>query len=1063
MPLDTIRMTESTTEETALTWFQSLDYPIETGTHISPGTPNAERNDYKQVVLESRLRTAIKQINPTIPQEAIDDAVRQITRPHSPNLVENNRTFHRMLTEGVDVSYRGDGREIHDQVWLIDLDNIANNDWLVVNQFTITGDRRTRRPDILVFLNGLPLAVIELKNPADAKTTINHAYNQLHAYKEDIPGLFIYNQLMIISDGLQARIGSLTAGYDRFMPWRTIDGVDLAPKSAVELEILIKGVFQKQRFLDLILNFIAFDDDSQVISKKIAAYHQYHAVNKAVACAFSACGFPYDPYQLTFRYPAFIAEEANSVRTPYAHYSTPPEHFKGRRIGVIWHTQGSFKSLSMVYFAGKIIRHPGMQNPTIIVLTDRNDLDNQLFATFSNCRDLLRQTPRQAQDKDDLKRLLQTKSGGVVFTTIQKFLPDKKGGQYPVLTTRENIVVIADEAHRSQYDFIDGFARHLHDALPNASFIGFTGTPIESGDRSTPAVFGDYIDKYDILRAVQDNATVPIYYESRLAKIELLESEKPKIDPEFEEITEDAEEYDKQKLQSKWARLEALVGAETRIQKIAEDILQHFDQRLNAMDGKGLIVCMSRRICVEMYNAIIKQNPHWHNSDDNQGAIKIIMTGTITDDPAWRPHIRGKIEREALAKRFKNPDDPLKLVIVRDMWLTGFDCPALHTMYIDKPMRSHGLMQAIARVNRVFKDKPGGLVVDYIGLSEQLKEAISDYTAAGGQGQTAIDLDEAVSLLQEKYDIVVEMLHGFDYQSIIRAHPTQRLQGIAAAINHIVALENGKKRFLAAVTNLSKAFALSVPHENALKIRDQVGLFQEIRGGIAKITAEGGERTSEEMDTAIRQLVARAVAANEVIDIFAMAGLKKPDISILSEAFLQDIRNLPHKNLAVELLRKLLNDEIKTRSKKNIVQARSFAQMLEQTIRRYQNRTIESAVVIEEMIDIARKINDARRRGEETGLSEDEIAFYEALEVNDSAVKILGDKILKTIAQELAATIRKNVSIDWTVRESVRASIRKDVKRLLRKYGYPPDKQEKATDTVLEQAETLCKDWIGEE
>jgi len=1057
------RITESTAEQTALDWFASLGYNIEPGTNISPGEPNAERIDYKQVVLENRLRMAIKEINPKIPQEAMDDAVRQITRPHNPNLVENNREFHRMLTEGVDVSYMGDGREIHDQIWLIDLDDIANNDWLVVNQFTITEDRRTRRPDILVFLNGLPLAIIELKNPTGERTTIRQAYNQLQAYKEDIPTLFIYNQLMIITDGLQARIGALTTGFDRFMPWRTIDGVELAPKSAVELEIVIKGAFQKHHFLDLILNFIAFDDDSKEISKKIAAYHQFHAVNKAVSCAFSACGYPYDPNQLTGRYPAFIDEEANSVRTPYAHYGPDHDHFKGRRIGVIWHTQGSFKSLSMVFFAGKIIRHPDMKNPTVVVITDRNDLDNQLFATFYNCRDLLRQNPRQARNKDELKAFLQTKSGGVIFTTIQKFLPDKKGGSYPQLTTRENIVVIADEAHRSQYDFIDGFARHLHDALPNASFIGFTGTPIESGDRSTPAVFGDYIDKYDIYRAVYDGATVPIYYESRLAKLELLESEKPKIDPEFEEITEDAEEYDKQKLQSKWARLEAMVGTEKRIQKVAEDLLDHFNQRLDAMDGKGLIVCMSRRICVAMYNAIVKLKPDWHNSDDSQGSIKIVMTGSITDDPAWRPHIRGKIEREALAKRFKNPDDPLKLVIVRDMWLTGFDCPALHTMYIDKPMRSHGLMQAIARVNRVFKDKPGGLVVDYIGLIEQLKEALADYTVAGGQGKAAIDLEEAVSVLQEKYDIVVEMLHDFDYQPIIHAQPAKRLQGIAAAIDHIVGLEDGKKRFLAAVTNLSKAFALSVPHENALKIRDQIGLFQEMRSGIAKTTIEGAERTNEEMDTAIRQLVARAVSSDKVIDIFAVAGLKNPDISILSETFLQEVRGLRHKNLAVELLRKLLHDEIKTISRKNIVQARSFSRMLEETIRRYQNRTIESALVIEELIDIARKMNDARRRGEETGLNEDERAFYDALEVNDSAVKVLGDKTLKIIAQELVSAVRKNVSIDWTLRENARAKIRVLVKRILRRYGYPPDKQEKATDTVLEQAETICKEWSGQE
>ena len=1056
-------ISEYNTEQTALSLFESIGYKIEAGINLSPGEPGAERNDYKQVVLENRLRQAIETINPTIPEDAIDNAVRKITRTFHPNLFENNRNFHRMLTEGIDISYMKDNREIHDLIWLFDLEHIENNDWLVVNQFSVTEGQRTRRPDILIFINGLPLAIIELKNPAGERTTIRQAYNQLQSYKLDIPSLFIYNQLMIISDGLKARIASITSGFDRCMPWHTVDGSELALQSAVELEILIKGIFPKKHFLDLILNFIVFEDDGQEISKKIAAYHQFHAVNKAVAWAFSACGFLYDPNSLIGRYPPFKEVKADSVHEAKTQYHTPPGHFKGRRIGVVWHTQGSFKSISMAFFAGKLIRHPGMKNPTIVIITDRNDLDNQLFQTFSRCKDLLRQKPRQVKNKDELKAFLQTPSGGVIFTTIQKFQPDKKGGKYPELSDRENIIVIADEAHRSQYDFIDGFARHLHDALPNASFIGFTGTPIESSDRSTPAVFGDYIDKYDILRAVQDGATVPIYYESRLAKIELLESEKPKIDPEFEEITEDAEEYDKQKLQSKWARLEAMVGTEKRIQKVAEDLLAHFDQRLAVMDGKGFIVCMSRRICIDMYNAIVKLRPQWHSNDDSRGNIKIIMTGSITDDPSWRPHIRSKTEREDLAKRFKNPDDPFKLVIVRDMWLTGFDCPAMHTMYIDKPMRSHGLMQAIARVNRVFKDKPGGLVVDYIGFIEQLNQALAEYTNAGGLGKASVDIEEAVAVLKEKYDILIGMFDGFNYQPYINAGPAQRLQGIAAAINYIVALEDGKKRYLTAVTNVTKAFALSVPHEDALKIRDEIRLFQEIRSGIIKITVEGTERTNEEMDTAIRQLVARAVTSDEVIDIFALAGLNKPDISILSDTFLQEIRDIRHKNLAIELLRKLLNDEIKTRSKKNIVQARSFAQMLEETIRRYQNRTIEVSQVIEELISIGKLMREARNRGEETGLNEDEIAFYDALEVNDSAVKVLGDKTLKKIAQELVSTVRKNVSIDWTLRENARAKIRVLVKGILRKYGYPPDKEKKATDTVLEQAETLCKEWTEQE
>lgn len=714
----------------------------------------------------------------------------------------------------------------------------------------------------------------------------------------------------------------------------------------------------------------------------------------------------------------------------------------------------------MAFFAGKVIRHPAMENPTLVVITDRNDLDDQLFGTFSACRDLLRQTPVQAEDREHLKELLQVPAGGVVFTTIQKFFPDSKGYQYPELSSRRNIVVIADEAHRSQYDFIDGFARHMHDALPNASFIGFTATPIESSDRSTPAVFGDYIDKYDILQAVEDGTTVRIYYEGRLAKIELLEEEKPKIDPEFEEITEGEEESEKQKLRTKWAALEAMVGTGKRIALVAEDLVNHFEGRLEAMDGKAMIVCMSRRICVDMYNAIIKLRPDWHSDDDDKGVLKIVMYGSASDRSEWQPHIRNKLRREALAKRFKDPDDPMKLVIVRDMWLTGFDCPPLHTMYIDKPMRGHGLMQAIARVNRVFKDKPGGLIVDYIGFAYQLKQALADYTEAGGRGEAAINQEEAVAVMLEKYEIVVSMFHGFDYTSLLQAEPAERIAGIAAAMEHILQLEGGKKRYLPAVTALSQAFALSVPHEDALKIRDEVGFFQEVRSGLAKATVEGEGKTPEEMDSAIRQLVSRAVASDEVVDIFASAGLKKPDISILSDDFLQEVRQLPHQNLAVELLRKLLNDEIRTKSRKNVVQARSFAEMLEKSIRKYQNRAIEAAQVIEELIKLAKEMREAHQRGEELGLTDDEIAFYDALEVNDSAVKVLGDETLKTIAQELVDTVRRNISIDWSVRENARAKIRVIVKRILRKYGYPPDKQEKATQTVLEQAEVLCKEWV---
>ncbi len=1061
--MSTIRLTEAALEQTALTWFESLDYQIQNSSKVSPGEPGSERKDFSDVVLKGRLHLALQNINPTIPEETIQDAIKHITHTYYSSPIDNNRSFHRMLTEGVNVSYLEDGRHKGDQVWLLDLDDLDNNDWLVINQFSITENRHTRRPDILIFVNGLPLAIIELKNPTDEKTTITHAYDQLQDYKKNIPSLFIYNQLLIVSDGLQARIGSLTAHWDRFMPWRTIDRLEPEPKSAIQLEVLIKGIFQKHRFLDLMLNFIAFDDDGQTISKKIAAYHQFHAVNKAVAFAFSACGYPYDPNQLNGRFPRFIDNTPDSVHAGYSPYTPAPDHFNHRQIGVIWHTQGSFKSMSMTFFAGKLIRHKGMKNPTMVIITDRNDLDNQLFATFSHCKDLLRQTPIQALNKDHLKGLLNTAGGGVIFTTIQKFQPDQKGSSYPQLSARLNIIVIADEAHRSQYDFIDGFARHLHDALPNASFIGFTGTPIESADINTQNVFGKYIDTYDILRAVEDGATVPIYYESRLAKIELLESERPKIDPEFEEITEGEEESSKLKLQSKWARMEAMVGTAKRIEKIGADIVNHFTQRNAVLDGKGLIVCMSRRICVDMYKTIVKINPQWHSRDINTGSIKIVMTGSIDDDPTWQPHIHSKLERENLAKRFKDPNDSLKLVIVRDMWLTGFDCPPLHTMYVDKPMRSHGLMQAIARVNRVYKDKPGGLVVDYIGLIEQLKEALAQYTQAGGTGQPSIDIDVAIDVLHKAYQNVVALLAGFDYLSILHVDPRHRLQGIAAAINFILSEVERKKQFLAAVTKLSQAFALCVPHEEALKLRDELGLFQELRAAIAKDSLNGTPATSEELDSAIQQLVSRAVTSDEVIDIFAVAGFKKPDISILSPSFLQEIRHFLYPNLAVELLQRLVAEDITEKFRKRPLQARSFAAMLEETIKRYQNHSLETVEVIEVLIEMAKNMNEAQRRGEETGLSADELAFYEALEINDSAVKVMGDEKLKLIAQELVTAVRKSITLDWTIRDSARAKIRLKVKAILRKYGYPPDKQEKATDTVLEQAEVLCNDWDNQE
>ena len=1069
-----VGISEFSLEQTTLDWFKSLGWQTVFGPDINPDGPDCERDGYDQVVLTGRLRAALERINPEIPREAIDEAIRKITRPESPSLIENNQAFHRMLTDGMDVSWMADGGEKHDKVWLLNVENSDDNDWLAVNQFTVVENKRERRPDVVLFINGLPLAVVELKNPADEKATIRHAFNQLQTYKDQIPSLFVYNELLVISDGLQARAGTLTAGWDRFMPWRTIDGTDLYREPGNErqtdgivqegLKTLIRGLFDRNRFLDYVLNFITFEHDggdTSTISKKAAAYHQYHAVNKAVECTLSACGID-APRGLV--YGRFLEAEKGDpfqVKEPGAQYGTGTSHFDNRRIGVIWHTQGSGKSLSMVFYAGKIIRHPYMENPTLVVVTDRNDLDDQLFGTFASNKDLLRQKPVQADSRTHLRELLSVASGGVVFTTIQKFFPDQKGDTHPELSSRRNIVVIADEAHRSQYDFIDGFARHMHDALPNASFIGFTGTPIESSDKNTPAVFGDYIDKYDILRAVEDGATVPIYYENRLAKIELDEDEKPTIDPEFEEITEsEEEEARKQRLKTKWAQLEALVGAEKRISLVAVDLVEHFERRQEAMEGKALIVCMSRRICVDIYNAIVKLRPAWHSEDDTRGKIKIVMSGSASDELSWQPHIRTKKAREALAKRFKDPNDELQLVIVRDMWLTGFDCPSMHTMYVDKPMGGHNLMQAIARVNRVFRDKPGGLVVDYLGLADALKSALHTYTASGGKGQATIDQEQAVAVMQEKYEVVKDMLHGFDYAAILKAVPEQRMKGIAQAMEFVLGLEDGKKRYLHAVSALSKAFALAVPHASALAIRDEVGLFQEIRSGLVKATVTESEKSPEEMESAIRQLVSRAVASTEVVDIFAAAGLEKPDISILSDEFLAEVQQLPQRNLALELLKKLINDEIKTRMRRNVVQARSFAEMLEEAIRKYQNRAIETAEVIEELIQLAKEMRQAQQRGENLGLTDDEVAFYDALEVNDSAVKVLGDETLKHIAQELVNAVKRSVSVDWTKRENARAQIRVIVKRILRKYGYPPDKQEKATQTVLEQAEVLCQEWV---
>jgi type I restriction enzyme R subunit len=1047
-------MYESEVEEAALYWFEELGYLRAYGPDLLPDGSGPER-DEGTVFLAVRLFAALRRLNPDLPAAAIDDAFRKLSHPDGPSLAAANRRLHRLVVDGAPVEYeRPDGTIGGAQTRVIDFDNPDANDWLVVNQVTVIEGEHHRRPDVVVYINGLPLAVIELKNAADDKADWVSAYKQLQTYKAEIPVLMAFDEALVISDGTVAKIGTLTVGPEWFMPWRTIEGQELASPLLPQLEVLIKGVFEKRRVLDLLRHFIVFEDSGDgCLVKKMAGYHQFHAVNAALQATLRASGQHLD-------LPLAAEDQAG--------YSAAESGERGdKRIGVVWHTQGSGKSLTMAFYAGRVISHPAMENPTIVVITDRNDLDDQLFGTFARCSELLRQPPVQADDRADLRRLLTREAGGVVFTTVQKFFPDEKYDVHPVLSERRNIVVIADEAHRSQYDFIDGYARHMHDALPNASFIGFTGTPIELTDKNTRSVFGDYISVYDIQRAVDDGATVPIYYESRLARLELDENERPRLDPEFEEITETQEQDERERTKTKWAQLEALVGAKKRIELIARDLVEHFEGRRIAFDGKAMVVCMSRRICVELYDEIVKLRPEWAGADDADGAIKIVMTGSAADGPEWQQHIRNKPRREALAKRFKDPDDPFKIVIVRDMWLTGFDAPSLATMYVDKPMQGHGLMQAIARVNRVFPHKEGGLVVDYLGLGEPLKRALATYTESGGQGSTAIDIEAAVLLMQEKYEVVAGILHGFDYSVWAGAKSHERLRLLAEAQDFVLGLDEGKKRLTEAVSTLYKAFSLSVPDERAIAIRDDVGFFM----ALAAVLRKGDDGTDEdpakrrpttdEIEFGVRQLVSRAVISGEVIDIFAAAGLQKPDVSILSDEFLAEVANMPQRNLAVETLRKLLAGEIRARSKRNVVQARSFEGMLEESIRKYTNRAIETVQVIEELMELAKQIREADARGEELGLTDDEVAFYDALETNDSAVSVLGDETLKQIARELVDAVRRNVKIDWTVRENVRAEMRVIVKRILRKYGYPPDKQEAATKTVLEQAEALSAEWAA--
>jgi type I restriction enzyme R subunit len=1029
-----VKFTESVVEDATFAWLEDLDYTI----GHAPGEPQAERGRYDDVVLVGRLRRALSAINTHIPAAVrgtvIDDVIKAVLGLDTLDVVRSNRQFHKWLVEGFDVNYRDGSRSVDDKVWLMDFDDPDNNDWLALNQFTVTHvnaksqAKTDRRPDVILFVNGLPLVVIELKNAADEEADIQNAFHQIRTYKEDIRNLFIYNEGIVISDGVMARFGTLTAGWEWFKPWRTIDGVETESES---LEVLLKGIFERNTYLDLVKSFTVFEDDGVNVIKKVAGYHQYHAVNKAIAETVRASSDDGD-----------------------------------QRIGVIWHTQGSGKSLSMLFYAGKVIQHEAMNNPTIIVLTDRNDLDDQLFGTFAGGQELLRQEPKQATDRDNLKALLTVASGGVVFTTIQKFHPDEAAA-YPMLSDRRNIVFIADEAHRSQYGFdaklrkrdddlvkAYGFAKYVRDALSNASFIGFTGTPIELIGANTQQVFGEYIDIYDIQDAIDDGATVPIYYQPRIVNLELVGDQVPQIDSEFDEITEDEEDTERERLRTKWTALEALVGADDRLSKVAQDIVNHYEERTDALEGKAMIVCMSRRICVDLYNKIINLRPEWHHNTDEQGMVKVIMTGSASDPENFQPHVRSKPRRKALAKRFKDSNDPFKIVIVRDMWLTGFDAPPLHTMYTDKPMRGHSLMQAIARVNRVFKDKPGGLIVDYLGIATELQNAIHQYTIKGSQKPAEV-VDQAVKLMKTHYEVVKRFYHQFDYHDFFSTEPTRRVAIIPRAMEHILSQNNGKKRYIEAVTQLSKSYALSMPDENALAIRDDVAFFQAVKAVFVKNTRTSG-KLRDEVDSAIKQLVSKSIASTDLVDIFRSQGLQSPDLSVMSDDFLQSVQKLPQKNLAIELLQRLLNDEIKSRARRNAVQARSFSKLLEEAVKKYENRSVDAVVIINELINLAKELRDANQRGEDLSLNDDELAFYDALSENDSAVQVMGDEKLAIIARELLDSVRKNVTIDWTLRESSRAKIRILVKRILRKYGYPPDMEKVATETVLEQAKLIA-------
>lgn len=1034
-------MTEDQLEQECLSWLGELGYTHRFGPDIAHDGSDPEREGYRDVVLAMRLRAAIARLNPKVPLAAREDALRQVLDLGVPVQLSANRLFHRLLVNGVPVQYQVDGETRGDFVRLIDWANVAANDWLAVNQFSIQGPKHTRRPDIILFVNGLPLVLLELKNPADPNADLGKAFDQLQTYKEQIPDVFHYNEILVISDGSDARMGSLSANAERFMSWRTIDGETLDPLGQYnELETLVRGVLAPELLLDYLRYFVLFEDDGTLV-KKIAGYHQFHAVRAAIYRVATA--------------------------------SRPGGSHKG---GVVWHTQGSGKSITMTCFAARVMQDAAMENPTIVVVTDRNDLDGQLFGVFSLSQDLLREQPVQITKRGELREKLGNRpSGGIVFTTIQKFLPGEDEDSFPVLSSRNNIVVIADEAHRTQYGFAAalkapdelkaaeaparyqvGYAQHLRDALPNATFVAFTGTPVSSEDRDTCAVFGDYIHVYDMQQAQEDGATVAIYYESRLAKLSLKDSELPQIDEQVDELAEDEEESQQARLKSRWAALEKVVGASPRIHSVAADLVAHFEERNQAQNGKAMVVAMSREICVHLYDAIVALRPEWHDEDPEKGAIKIVMTGSASDKALLRPHIYPAQVKKRLEKRFKDPADPLKLVIVRDMWLTGFDAPCVHTLYVDKPMKGHNLMQAIARVNRVFKDKQGGLVVDYIGIANELKAALKEYTASKGRGRPTVDAHEAYAVLEEQLDILRSLLHGFDYSDFL----TGGHKLLAGAANHVLGLEDGKKRFANTALAMSKAFTLCCTLDEAKAVREEVAFFQAIKVILTKRELSAQKKTDEERELAIRQIIGNAVVSGEVVDVFEAVGLDKPNIGLLDEEFLAEVRNLPERNLAVELLERLLEGEIKSRFKTNLTQEKKFSELLAGVIKRYQNRSIETAQVIEELIEMAKKFAAASQRGEALGLNDDELAFYDALANNEASVRELGDEVLAKIAHELTTSLRANVTVDWSSRESVRAKLRILVRRILRKYKYPPDQQEEAAQLVLNQAETLCEAWL---